>query len=380
MRSDRWVQRGGMPSGVRRLAVSGCSALVVAMVLGLGGPVAGSAGAATAPSTEILSGVSCTGALCSAVGTTNPNGGSAVIVESSNHGSAWAADKPPAGVEALNGVSCPGSKICVAVGETGSGGPAIAGSPTSGTKWKAQTPPAADGDLTAVFCLGSEKCWAGGYNPTFQGGVVAHTTDGGTTWQPQNVPSGTTGDTGVGGIDCAGSGVARCYAAGFLVHYFQYPFMMEEASNQTSWTSQPVESSNTGTLSGVTCWSSLSCIAVGTVNGAGYVMTTTDGGTTWTPAGTPSGFTGLSAISCPASSTCFAVGSAAGGGGGIAVTTTSGSSWAVQAVPAGSGALTSVSCVSTTHCVAVGSLAAGGPEIVSTGNGGGKWVARAVPA
>lgn len=364
-----------LPRRLRKPMAIGTTLLAALSLTGLG--AVPSAGAAT--STEVLYGVSCSGAICVAVGSTSNSGGTAVLAKSWNYGVKWSLQNAPASVSALRGVACATTTNCFAVGQTTSNGPAIDVSPASGPNWSAQTPPAADGELTSVSCVTTTECWTGGYSSGGAAGAVAKTTDG-STWTPESVPGGSTGVAAVSGMACKGTGTAHCYATGYWVHYFEYPYLMRSNSARTSWSDTPIETTEGGSMSGVSCHNSTVCVAVGQVNGAAYVLSTSNGGTAWTAEPSPSGFTQLAGVSCIGAATCVAVGTASGGVGGIAISTNLGKTWTVQTVPAGTGALTSVSCTSTTRCAAVGSETAGGPAVLTTSNGGKTWSAATFPA
>jgi hypothetical protein len=358
--------------GLRGLA----AAASLAALVGLSADVA----PAGATSTLVLSGVSCVKKACVVVGSTNNSGGTAVVDRTTTGGSAWAAQKAPAGAAAFNGISCVAGAGCIAVGQTASSGPVIAASPVTGKRWTAQTPPAADGDLTTVFCTTATACWAGGYSSGFASGAMAETTDGGATWSPESVPSGPTGVASVSAVACKGGATVHCYATGTWANYAQHPYLMKSTSKVTSWTDVTLPLGNPplqGSLLGISCTGSTSCVTVGAANGP-YILTTTDG-TTWTPETAPAGFLSLDGVSCPSATVCIAVGSTTAGAAAIAATSNGGTTWTAQTAPAGVGALTAVSCAATTRCLAVGSATAGGPAVIGTTNGGTLWSSESVP-
>jgi hypothetical protein len=92
-------------------------------------------------------------------------------------GSAWAATTPAkpsgAGDSELNGVSCPASSSCVAVGNffaSKSKITATLGEGWNGTKWAVQKMPAVSGSnytsLASVSCPAKTGCWAVGQSFT----------------------------------------------------------------------------------------------------------------------------------------------------------------------------------------------------------------------
>jgi photosystem II stability/assembly factor-like uncharacterized protein len=101
---------------------------------------------------------------------------------------------------------------------------------------------------------------------------------------------------------------------------------------------------------------------VGDANFAtGAVAATTDGGATWTSQALPTGITSLSGVSCTGTEDCWAVGedvvqTAPGpvDSGVIVSTTDGGSTWTDVTVPDGVSAVDGVSCAAALTCTAVG--------------------------
>lgn len=362
--------------GLRNVVVA---ASVVALV-GLGIVTMPFATPVGATSTGVLSGVSCIGKVCIVVGSTNNSGGTAVIAKTANNGSTWSAKTAPSGASAYNAVSCVSTTFCIAVGQDASNNPDIAVSPAIGAKWIAQTAPAADGPLYAVNCHSTTQCWAGGYSSGFVSGAMADTSNGGTTWSPETVPAGSSGIAQVTGVSCKGSPTVVCFASGSGTQYvFSAPFLMTSTSNKTSWTQIPVGVSSIGQLNAISCSTAKKCVTVGQVNGAGYILTSTNA-TTWTPEIVPTGFSTLNGVGCiTATTTCYAVGKLSTGAAAVAVSTTSGVTWTAQATPTGAGAMAAISCIKSTTCVAVGTATAGGGAVIATTNSGSTWTLETSP-
>jgi hypothetical protein len=170
---------------------------------------------------------------------------------------------------------------------------------------------------------------------------------------------------------------------------------MAEHWDGTSWTIQdtPAPTSEDGTyLSGVSCISPASCVAVGADMGSpetSFPFAETWDGSTWTlqTVPTPSGAysVSLNSISCASAAMCEAVGDYETLVGGFAYHTFAeawnGSTWAIQPMPKNSpfSVLAAVSCVSAARCTAVGygSRVPGG-LLVEVWNGL-RWVYRKVP-
>ncbi|MDA8342693.1 MAG: sialidase family protein, partial [Actinomycetota bacterium] len=205
----------------------------------------------------------------------------------------------------------------------GGGGPAAAtaaqpgtatGRTASWTDWSvgSQLPPPTGG-LDAVSCPTTTDCVAVGANAN-GGGSILTTTDGGATWSDRVAPTVT-----------------------FDINGVQF-------------------SSRGYVLDGVSCSSTQACVAVGTVSTrvsffdvvdvSAAILTSTDGGVTWTSQSVPNGVTQLAAVSCPSTTSCVAVGSA------ILTSTDGGVTWTSQSVPSGVTQLAGAACPSTTSCVA----------------------------
>jgi hypothetical protein len=113
----------------------------------------------------------------------------------------------------------------------------------------------------------------------------------------------------------------------------------------------------TATLSGVSCVSRSSCVAVGAGAQSGTVTSFSEtwNGATWTPSGVPGTGTQLAGVTCTSGTSCIAVG---GSNGAPVADSWDGTSWTAQTVPTDAGgfpaALAGVSCGSPASCVAVG--------------------------
>lgn len=198
---------------------------------------------------------------------------------------------------------------------------------------------------TAIDCVSSTTCWLAGENapPPYYGydPAVASTTDGGATWTVfSNLPDSTS--------------------------------------------SNPLGSYS---LNGISCTSALSCVAVGGLPYAGVgtanVISTADGGTTWSMSTDPTltGLADLQSVSClpPASATgsptCYAAGSVPGNPGipALVVSGDGGSTWGGLQTFDDTGGLNSISCVNASHCWAAGG---GGMSLalVGTSTGGSSWL------
>jgi hypothetical protein len=332
---------------------------------------------------QSLRGVACPSAnRCWAVGTTLGSArapASATVLTTTTGGASWTVQSIPPTVGYLAGIACPTTRACTAVGQIGTDGAgpgAVLTTTNAGTTWVLQSLPVGSTDVTAVDCLpagpcsaladvagrvtavvpgapgapwvargalpatvasatalactDARHCWTTVLSPVDVGhvaGSVAGTADGGATWALQAVPSGT---GALEGIDC---------------------------------TRRAVPDTSTTSAAAVR----VDCTAVGTTatgigatrSGQGLVLTTTDGGTTWTPTPVTATSAALLAVSCGAGP-CVAVGTTVASAPQAGVVVLAGSpgaspsGWRRAAVVGVPLPLTGVSCRSLSSCVMVG--------------------------
>jgi photosystem II stability/assembly factor-like uncharacterized protein len=231
----------------------------------------------------------------------------------------------------LTQVTCPSSSICYAIGDRGNAMKSTDGGQT--WSWLQST----DGNPAyGLSCPDTNTC--------YMTDIYAHvikTSDGGATWAFQTTPITT-----------------------------PYAPVVAETGGPNPW----------GGMTGISCSDDNTCVGVGlyaTVSGQTNpntdppIVTTTDGGNTWTRqvSGTGTG-NFLAAVSClPGTTTCTAVGRA-----GKIVTTTDLTTW-TAATSNTTNMLNAVTCLSTTFCMAVGQAGTvdvwnGTTWTATTGNGG----------
>lgn len=402
----------GCTSGATRDAASAAGTVAV------GTPWTGTFTAVDLPApVNSLTDVSCpTISRCWATGLTAgangaPNG--AAIVTSRDGGASWKPEAIPGVVGYLSTISCRDASDCVAAGQTGSvlgtlglvlvtvdGGrtwsapPAIAGTTdvtaltclpnghclaiatgTAGTVAVTSTapdttwqtvgtlPPGITG-ATGVSCADDNNCWVTDERPVDVDhviGTVSYTTDFGAAWTQESVPFGT---GSLGGLDCAPGAPSNS----------SLPFSSSSSTTATTTagaagapaaattTSVPPSTTTTTTLPGVP---GFDCTVVGTtattLNGArtghGVILTTTDGGSTWTPERVPKTAAAFTDVSCPMVGPCVVVGTtlAATPEAGLVVLTGNGPDvWKRSASVAVSQPVAAVSCPSLGHCVMAG--------------------------
>jgi hypothetical protein len=323
---------------------------------------------------------------CTAVGhSANSSGVSAALAEQWS-GTSWTItlnQLGAAGGSSLSGVSCGAANACVAVGQA-NGAPLAEG--WDGTRW---TPiPTSSGTTTGslygVSC-GPAGCMAVGQST---GTPLAEWWNG-SSWSTLAVPLPTNATGGLlSGVSCTTA--TSCTAVGSWTYRYcvtyphspplcvNRPATLAEGWNGATWSVEPTPSPGIGALSGkavlsgVSCASATSCVAVGMYVGSVYgtPLVQESFGATWAdlqppaipPGSYPTFSTGgsLSGASCT-TATCTVVGH--GNGAGIVEVATQpvelGTAWALEPTPSpSSSALSGVSCPSTTACEAVGSYAA----------------------
>jgi hypothetical protein len=247
--------------------------------------------------------------------------------------------------------------------------------------------------VEAISCPSISVCWVTGSGNDGQA-VVAESTDGGQTWT--DVTPSAWADTEVADtIDCAT--VTTCWVGGLNWDPFSppgtdsmTPWIADTTDGGATWTTfsnlptfTPYVAIGTYTISGISCVSALNCVAVGGLGvggGLAQVISTTDGGATWSRSTDPtlSGLENLTSVSCLTSVSglpvCSAAGTSLQADGPVAVTSTDGgATWSGMETYDNTGWLSSISCADAQHCWAAGSGTT--VALVGTGNGGASWSA-----
>jgi hypothetical protein len=328
-------------------------------------------------SADQIIGISCSSTgFCMAVGSFSPSPElSAPLVEAWN-GKTWTAQSTGnlskiAGD--LSEISCPTSNYCMAVGNDDATHDAFTAQWKNG-EWMVEQLPSLKGAtytaLDDVWCASATDCVAIG------GDLVGSATSllaeywNGTTWVAKSttVPSGAKFPD-LGTLSC--SSATSCEAVGSYVSATNVALPLAEHWNGTGWTAQsfPTASGATGEFaSAVSCASSGTCVAVGSVDGPydtsapAYWLWT---GNAWTAAvrmPSPSGSSDsyLAGVSCSSSTSCTAIGTWEGPQSESLPWSASwnGSRWLLEQTPVPAGStihyLSAISCPSASACVAGG--------------------------
>ena len=301
-----------------------------------------------APANASLSGISCLSASdCVAVGSYTDVLGHQHSSAQLWNGSSWRvlANVPGTG---LAGVSCTRASFCIAVGSvidqwTGKGWKELAG------------PPGSSGSLLrGVSCVTASFCMAVGTDGSGEANV-AEQWDG-RSWRSLKTPgNGCVPFCGMSDVACPSA--RDCVAVGGTASDSDLAdFSSGMAWNGKSWrnTATPAPGGNSS-LSGVSCTSAASCLAVGNygseVPSCNCVLAASWNGSAWTQVSPPSLAGNLTGVSCRAARSCVAV------GGPLAATWT-GTTWKQQTIAAPGEAgtqLSDIACWSTSGCLAAGS-------------------------
>lgn len=279
-----------------------------------------------------LDGVSCySTSLCIAVGHYRGSSEAVAPLSLRWNGASWeelSTPKPSGATEAtLSAVSCTSSTNCVAVGDyvNGSGTRMTLAMRWNGTKWEEQSTPnpagASASQLSGISCPTSTFCAAVGHFKSGSNEKTLAERWNGTKWEEQSTPSiGGATTARLSGVSCYSS--TTCSAVGFYQSsYHSWP--LAERWNGSTWAQQSTPTPyEEGVLEGVSCPSATVCTAAGSA----YNTSTFDhgwrslverwAGSTWSilevaPFTAPAGWwheDWLTAIACPEADVCTGVG------------------------------------------------------------------------
>jgi hypothetical protein len=324
-------------------------------------------------STNYLSGVSCPSASdCTAAGQGNGDGTPFPLGERWRNGR-WRLQAVSAPVGAaenqLNGIACPATGRCMAVGTAGPTRGVFSAEALrwNGTRWSTQLIPTVPGaSLNALACASPSECMAVGGSDS---GVLAERWNG-TRWriQPIPTPAGAV-SSGLGGISCLSPSFCMAAGAYSTSSSPDGPFKsLAERWNGKKWAIVPSPNPAGAVqtfLGAVSCTTPSACTTTGEQHSAtGIVHTVAErwNGTRWriqltpNPSGSPGSF--LAGVACTSASSCTAVGGrtdSAGNPVGTLAERWNGARWRIQPMPASPGGqLTGLACPAPAACTAVG--------------------------
>ncbi len=297
----------------------------------------------------------------------------------------WSLSQPPnpsAPNGMLNGISCPSSTSCVAVGgyDNASGQQRTLTQARNGSTWSTQPSANPSGsrsnELFGVSCLSPTSCTAVGESWNSVGTPVTLAERwNGSVWTIQSTPnpSGATHSV-FDAVSCTSATACTAVGSSGIGNVDTVGVTLAERWNGTSWSIQPTPDPSAGSgvadssLLGVSCSATTACTSVGQ-----YFSPTTHqdvtlaeswNGSGWTTVATPnpsgSFQSELTSVSCTAASACRAVGDFTNSSGTQATLAeaSNGTTWSVQTTPNATAAtgdrLIGVACTASTSCVAVG--------------------------
>jgi photosystem II stability/assembly factor-like uncharacterized protein len=268
------------------------------------------------PST--LGAISCAdGMHCMAVGEESGAAQTGAVLTTDDGGRTWRSASTPAGAVDLVGVSCSRASDCLVLATDGSSFWSATSGDGGSTWQRGGTLPAGFAGAGGVDCPTTSTCVVAGYVPTGPGhgtGAIETTADGGATWQSAAVPSGT-------GLlhSVACTSATECIAVGTTSttdsDISPGTGTVLVASGTLATFTAATDPTDLDDGFGVSCPVAGACAAVGTFwtpdnppTPVAGVVTTLDGGVSWTTPRTRYVPLGLASVDCPAPTSCVAVG------------------------------------------------------------------------
>ena len=318
------------------------------------------------------------GSFCEMVGTSFD--GKNLSFATEDGGTSWTQIPFPSGIYPLQMVSCATKLFCMAANGANNGN--IATTADGGSTWHTASAPLGLTRILGISCSAVNLCMIvaiGNNNFTsIQLGVIATTTDGGVTWSIVNHYLLLDHDLS---ISCIAITTCIIVSSGT-----NSTVMLTTFDFGGTWSQESLPSPNYGILniSSISCVPPSFCALVNVEQGwinpnLVEIITTTDGGLSWTIHSVPSGVSSLSEISCATSSFCVAVGNSNTNGAVALSTTDGGVTWTLDTIPSGVSSLSDVSCATPSFCVATGSSNTNGAVALSTSDGGVTWVSDSLP-
>ncbi len=229
------------------------------------------------------------------------------------NGSSWSVTNPtePGTSPWLSGVSCTSSIDCVAVGNfSNTAGTETLAEVWDGVSWSMMnTPTTNNTQFNGVSCTSSRFCVATGLGASGSLQDTLAADWDGTRWSVMTTTNPGTGGNRLTGVSCAAS--AACTAVGDYYNYYGPHQAMAEAWDGASWTTMTTQTpGGQGWLNAVSCASVVSCVGVG-LDATPSPLAEQSLGLMWTTMSTaaPNSYGSIfNGVSCPTSVFCMAVG------------------------------------------------------------------------
>jgi photosystem II stability/assembly factor-like uncharacterized protein len=257
----------------------------------------------------------------------------------------WHAQKLPSAISIVWQLSCPSVSHCVGI--SGGRGPNLNAIYTAngGRSWAISRFPGTVPELGGVSCPSASRCWAAGASTT--AGWIDRSDDGGRTWNRQ-ILLRDIGILGMGSITCPS--VTQCLATGSDHHGRLVLFTTSDGWATWRQTTRGIAS--------VTCASGSACWAVTVARSGEGILESADGGRTWSREGVPALATsGGIDLACPSVADCIATVSSKRSA--IMSTTNGGKSWSLRRGPRAPAGFAGVACAAASACWVVTYTGAG---------------------
>jgi photosystem II stability/assembly factor-like uncharacterized protein len=229
----------------------------------------------------------------------------------------------PRAVGELVGLSCPSKTFCMAVGRTASDATAVAlTTNNTGRTWSIVAVPKGQEDLDLVSCTTRHFCVAEGDKEAILGDPsggsrlnIITTSDGGSTWNQRTLLSYHNAPAGIpyfSGLTCVAPATCVLVGVSTVPDGSGSGMIALSTDRGTSWNFQAVPPGTIG-LSAVSCGSATRCVVAGGGFGSRggsiqELLSTNDAGHTWISRTVPPTALGLDGVSCPSATSCVAVG------------------------------------------------------------------------
>ena len=334
--------------------------------------------------TSSLSGLTCSSKYCTAAGTFESGGSVQGFVQAGSGGSWVPRQTPTLAYSSFSGIWCtPTQANCFVVGQGKAVGQTTGPWPLAeffnGISFQTMAIPmpagATDDGFNSVSCTSTSSCFAVGYYDVGDNEHALAEVYNGASWAVASlpVPAGSTYSL-LNGISCTSA--SSCVAVGNYGDPTDNQKALVEQLSGFTWTvsavALPAGGSNPS-LNAVSCPTASTCVAVGAYSNGSQAVPLAEkwNGTTWAahapPAPSGSASSKLSGITCTSASSCVAVGSwfDSSSDSSTLAEGLNGNTWAIQATPATGSAnneMLGVSCASDISCTAVGDLSGPAPQ------------------